>query len=125
MRATRWATNVGFTIAFLFIVGGIVLIATGNIFNGLWVAFIGWYLAIVARDSYKQSILSKMESRPLARRDWLQQRLQGRGISIHPKTSSEELSPAYIYQDVQDSARTVRLPRPENIEQVEEIDRYS
>jgi Zn-dependent protease len=54
IRATRWATHTGLGVAILFILGGVFLMFSGNYFNGLWVALIGWYLGIASRSSYQQ-----------------------------------------------------------------------
>ena len=61
-RATRWASNAGRGIGFLFIFGGIVMIfyAPGFLFNGLWLAFIGWFLISAATGSYQQMMLQQL-----------------------------------------------------------------
>ncbi|OGO21706.1 MAG: hypothetical protein A2144_13715 [Chloroflexi bacterium RBG_16_50_9] len=56
-RATRTASNIGRGVGYLFIFGGIVLIFTGNWLNGLWIAFIGWFLENAAVGSYRQLAL--------------------------------------------------------------------
>jgi len=56
-RATRVASNAGRGIGYLFIVLGIALIFTGNLINGLWLAFIGWFLENAAAASYRQVAL--------------------------------------------------------------------
>ena len=66
-RATRWASNAGRGLSFLFIFGGILLIFSGFWFNGLWLAFIGWFLGNAAAGSYRQLTL--------------QQTLQGHAVS--------------------------------------------
>jgi Zn-dependent protease len=43
-RATLIAANVGRAIAFLFILAGVWQMLSGNFGNGLWIAFIGWFL---------------------------------------------------------------------------------
>jgi Zn-dependent protease len=43
-RATLIAANVGRGIAFLFVLLGVWQMLTGNFGNGLWIAFIGWFL---------------------------------------------------------------------------------
>ena len=55
LRATRIAATVGKGIALLFIVLGIVSFFRGMGFGGLWIAFIGWFLMMVARASQAQS----------------------------------------------------------------------
>jgi Zn-dependent protease len=58
--ATRTASNIGRGIGYLFIFGGILLIFTGGWFNGLWLAFIGWFLENAAVGSYRQLALRDM-----------------------------------------------------------------
>ncbi len=59
-RATRWASNAGRGISFLFILVGVWLIFSGFWFNGLWLAFIGWFLGNAAVGSYRQLTLQQM-----------------------------------------------------------------
>jgi Zn-dependent protease/CBS domain-containing protein len=53
-RATRWASQVGQVVAFLFIAFGLYRFFVGANFGGLWLAFIGWFLMDAARSSYVQ-----------------------------------------------------------------------
>jgi Zn-dependent protease len=54
-RATRIAYLSGRGIAYLFVVGGVVLIFTLSAwFDGLWLIFIGWVLHSAATSSYRQ-----------------------------------------------------------------------
>ena len=53
-RATVIAANVGRVIAFLFILFGVWQIAIGNLFNGIWIAFIGWFLESAANAQLGQ-----------------------------------------------------------------------
>ena len=59
-RATRWASNISRGLGFVFIFGGIWLIFAGLWFNGLWLAFIGWFLISAAGRSYQQVVLQQM-----------------------------------------------------------------
>ena len=56
-RATQVASGVGRLVAFLFIFWGIWMIFGGNWANGLWIAFIGWFLENAATVSYRQVAL--------------------------------------------------------------------
>jgi len=47
-RATVIAGNVGRFIGFLFILAGVWQIFGGNLINGMWIAFIGWFLESAA-----------------------------------------------------------------------------
>ena len=58
MRATRIATQAGRVIGYLLIAGGFLLIlADGNLLSGIWLVFIGWFLADTAKASYRQAQL--------------------------------------------------------------------
>lgn len=59
-RATRIASLVGRIVAFLFIFGGIMLAFAGNVFNGIWLAFIGWFLLSAATQSSRQQALKDL-----------------------------------------------------------------
>lgn len=79
-RATRWASWIGQGIAWLMILGGIAMVfglelpvlGSGAI-NGLWLAFIGWFLNSSASRSYQQvvvqDILTDVPVRRMMRRD--------------------------------------------------------
>jgi Zn-dependent protease/CBS domain-containing protein len=59
-NATRIASNVGRVVGFLFIAGGIFLIFTGDWFDGIWLALIGWFLESMAAGSYQQLLMQEM-----------------------------------------------------------------
>ncbi|MCJ7763801.1 MAG: site-2 protease family protein [Dehalococcoidales bacterium] len=59
-RATKWASNAGRGLGFAFIFGGILLVFFGFWLNGVWLAFIGWFLINAAARSYKQVALQHM-----------------------------------------------------------------
>jgi Zn-dependent protease/CBS domain-containing protein len=59
-NATRWAARAGQAIAFGFIGVGLLQLVFGGFTNGLWLAFIGWYLNNAARASYQQVALQEM-----------------------------------------------------------------
>jgi len=53
-RATAIAAKSGQAIGYAFILGGILIGFTANLFNGLWLAFIGWFLLTMAQESVLQ-----------------------------------------------------------------------
>lgn len=55
-RATFIASTVGRVIGFMIIAVGIFFILTGNFLNGVWLAFIGWFLQSSAQMGYRQII---------------------------------------------------------------------
>ncbi len=58
-KANRVAALSGQLIAFGFIGLGIMIILRGNLFNGLWLIFIGWFLQSAAASSYAQSTMQQ------------------------------------------------------------------
>jgi len=58
-RASRFAGRLGQGFAFLFVALGIVLLLSGAVFSGLWLALIGWMLGQSARATVVRSDLSK------------------------------------------------------------------
>jgi Zn-dependent protease len=59
-RATQVAATMGQFIAFAFIAFGMFTVLRGNFFNGLWLAFIGWFLQNAAAASYQQLHLREL-----------------------------------------------------------------
>jgi Zn-dependent protease/CBS domain-containing protein len=58
--ATRVTTLVGEVIAYLFILLGIWLFFGGNLLDGIWLGFIGWFLLSAAQSANTQSMLQSM-----------------------------------------------------------------
>jgi Zn-dependent protease len=56
-RATRIAATVGRGFGFLFILVGVWQMFSGNLGNGLWIAFIGWFLESAATAQLEQQTL--------------------------------------------------------------------
>ncbi len=56
LKATRIATRVSEVLSLLMIAAGLLLVVvTGNIFNGLWTIFLGWFIRSGAETSLKQT----------------------------------------------------------------------
>jgi Zn-dependent protease/predicted transcriptional regulator len=58
-RATTIAARVGQVIAFLMILYGVMQFFRGAGFNGLWLAFIGWFLLSASRESHAQMVIAE------------------------------------------------------------------
>lgn len=58
-RATRVAAKTGSVLAIAFIAIGIVSFFRGRDLDGLWIAFIGWFLLEASRDSYLEVSLKE------------------------------------------------------------------
>lgn len=59
-RATLIAATVGRGIAFLFILVGVWQLFSGNFGNGLWIAFIGWFIESAAVGQVQQQRLQEL-----------------------------------------------------------------
>jgi Zn-dependent protease len=62
-KATLIAANTGRFIAYLFIFIGLTMIFAGNLYDGLWMAFIGWFLESAAVAQVQQQKLKDILSR--------------------------------------------------------------
>ncbi len=56
-RATLIAANAGRFFAYLFIFLGVWQVFVGNLINGLWIAFIGWFLESAAASQVQHQVL--------------------------------------------------------------------
>jgi len=59
-KATLVAATVGRGVAFLFIIVGVWKMFSGNLGNGLWIAFIGWFLESAATSQLQQQVLQDL-----------------------------------------------------------------
>lgn len=58
-RATFLAARMGQMLAYLLIVGGILVTFTGAFVSGVWLVFIGWFLNNAAEASYRHTVLNE------------------------------------------------------------------
>ncbi len=61
-KATTIAANAGRFFGFVFIMFGVLLVFQNNVFNGLWIAFIGWFLESAAVAQIKRQALNDLLS---------------------------------------------------------------
>jgi Zn-dependent protease/CBS domain-containing protein len=61
-RALLIASSVGSFFAYLFILYGAFQVLTGNLINGLWIAFIGWFLVSASRSQVQQERMKDLLS---------------------------------------------------------------
>jgi Zn-dependent protease len=59
-KATLTAATVGRVVAFAFIVWGVLLMLSGQFANGLWIAFIGWFLDNAASAQVQQQVIGNL-----------------------------------------------------------------
>jgi len=61
-RAVLIASSVGSFFAYIFILYGVFQVLTGNLINGLWIAFIGWFLISASRSQVQQERMKDLLS---------------------------------------------------------------
>jgi Zn-dependent protease len=90
-RATLIAANLGRFIAYGFIIAGVWQMFTGNFGNGLWIAFIGWFLESAASSQIRQQtihdLLAGHHVSDAMRRDY---------ITVNPDATLEQLVREHI-----------------------------
>ncbi|HWP30018.1 MAG TPA: site-2 protease family protein [Chloroflexota bacterium] len=64
-QATRIAARVGQGVAYLFILGGIVLSFQGALLSGIWLVFIGWFLLNAAEASAREGATPRLRRQPV------------------------------------------------------------
>jgi Zn-dependent protease/CBS domain-containing protein len=84
-RATRIASYVGQGVAFVLIGWGVLRVLSGDLFGGLWIGFIGWFLNSGAEAS-RQEVLAQSE-------------LAGVPVTSVMDTSPEHVSPELAVGD--------------------------
>lgn len=58
-KATRIAAGAGQILAFLFIAWGVLQVLSADYLNGLWIAFIGWFLYSAATNSRDETVIQE------------------------------------------------------------------
>ena len=89
--ATRTATNIGRVVGYLLIFGGIWWVFWGSWINGLWLAFIGWFLQSAAAGAYRQVAIMDM-----IRGHTVREVMTKDCATVPPDISIEELVHGYI-----------------------------
>jgi Zn-dependent protease len=90
-RATLIAASVGRFIAYLFILFGVWQIFSGNIGNGIWIAFIGWFLESAASSQIQQQTIHDLLKGHL-----VQDTMRRNYTEILPYTTLEQLINQHI-----------------------------
>ncbi|MDQ2076903.1 site-2 protease family protein [Marinimicrobium sp. ABcell2] len=102
-KATRWAASAGQAFAWILIASGIAMIfgatvpvfGTGTV-NGLWIAFIGWFLNNAAMMSYQQMTMQESLDRvPVS------QIMQHDIVTLAPDTHLQILADDYVLRSSQ------------------------
>ena len=93
-KATTIASNVGVGFGYVLIIGGIALALGGFVLNGIWFAFIGWFLSAAARNEAQSLQLESVLS-PLSARDIMDRNF----ATVTPGTSIQEIVDRHMVLD--------------------------
>jgi Zn-dependent protease/predicted transcriptional regulator len=114
--STRIAARVGQVVAFLFILDGIWNFFGGAGFNGLWIAFIGWFLMDAAKASYVQVEITAafrgMRVSEVMSHDCI---MVNRGMSLQEFVDTYLLKTGQRCFAVEDNGRLVGLITPRDV----------
>lgn len=89
--ATQTASIVGRGIGYLFILGGIVLIFSHHLLNGLWMIFLGWFIQNLAAGSYREvAMRDKLHGHTVS------EAMTHECIVVTPEVTIEQLVTDYI-----------------------------
>jgi Zn-dependent protease/CBS domain-containing protein len=115
-KSTRIAARVGQVVAFLFILDGIWEFFSGAGFNGLWLAFIGWFLMDAAKASYGQAGITAafqgVRVSSVMSRDCI---IVDRAMSLQEFVDSYLLTTGQRCYAVEDQGRLVGLITPRDV----------
>lgn len=59
-QATKIASSLGSFFGYFLIFNGVFLALAGNLFNGLWFLFIGWFITQASQSSYQHVVMNDM-----------------------------------------------------------------
>lgn len=118
-RGTSIAAAVGIALGTLFVVLGLVLIVTGSIINGLWMAALGWFLQNAAdqtrRATEQQSSLKGVTARDL---------MNPQPLVVGPEVDLQTLADEYVLRHnargmpVIDDGRMIGIVTVTNIREI-------
>ncbi|MBI2939882.1 MAG: site-2 protease family protein [Chloroflexi bacterium] len=92
-QATQLAATVGQGIAYLFMFGGLYIVFTGSFLQGIWLIFIGWFLASAAEASARQVTVQEMlRGIPVDRV------MNPSPVAVHPDVTIQHLVDSYVLQ---------------------------
>ena len=90
-RATRIAAGVGEIFGYALIIGGVAILLAGGLLDGIWLAFIGWFLLTAARGESQgqqlEGVLKRLVARDVMREDF---------VSVKPGVPLKEVVDDYM-----------------------------
>jgi Zn-dependent protease len=92
-KATRIASSLGGMFGYFLIFTGIFWMLTGNLINGIWFAFIGWFINQASQVSYQQTVFSNIFNK-ISVREFMTSQV----IVVDYHISVQELVDNYFYQ---------------------------
>lgn len=90
-RATAVATTIGTCFGWLFLGIGLLIVVSGNLFSGLWIIVVGWFLQHAARQTAQANRQDEAFSGVQ-----VQELMNPTPPTIHPEVSLHELVEQYV-----------------------------
>lgn len=91
--ATRIASAAGGAFGYLLIFLGVFWVLTGNIINGIWFAFIGWFINQASQSSYQNMLMTDMFGKIKVKKF-----MSDNVITVNSHMSIQEMVDSYIYR---------------------------
>lgn len=91
--ATQVASSMGNLFAYFLIFMGVFSMLTGNLINGVWLAFIGWFIHQMSQTSYQQTVMTDL-FKQLPVREFMTERV----VTVNYLQSIEDLVENYVYK---------------------------
>lgn len=123
-RATFIASTTGRILGFMIIAVGVVFIFAGNFLNGVWLAFIGWFLQSSAQMGYRQLVF-ETSIKGIKVKDVMNENI----VNVTRDTTLQDLVDEYFMKyrfgrfPVMESKRTQKLVGVISIHDVKEVPR--
>ncbi len=114
VKATNIAAGVGRYFGWAFIAYGVFQLLTGNFLGGLWIAFIGWFLASAADSSRREITLREQLSGV-----HVQDVMDPKPLTVEPSTTVEDMISKMF---VQRGCRAVPITRDDRLLGIATID---
>ena len=118
-KATRIAGTTGQFIAFLFIAGGVWMLFTGNFGSGLWIAFIGWFLASAAKSQLQaQAVQEMLEGHTVSQAMSLNFSVVPANLTLQELANDPILGEGKRYLTVEEGGKVLGVIPPKKIQKV-------
>lgn len=123
-KATRWATNAGRAFGYALVALGLWYLLQGFLLNGMWMAFIGWFLANAAAASYRHfRVRAALAEVPVSQVMAFQPIVMPSDLSVQDAIEQFFMRRPYSAYPVVEGGRLVGMLSVENVSDVSPAER--